>query len=160
MDCPLCYEKFDLFTRVPRFLICGHTFCHCCLTQLERRIKSQPPNLGDGSRELIESGMEGESLTEENCIIIDCSQCRRRTTTQRGTDELSKNYSLINIIEEENRKKTTKHINTETCNLHSNKKISYYCESCTKPFCSECLLSHNGHDYNPIKKIGNFIIPL
>jgi len=38
LDCPVCYEKYDLTIRLPRFSpVCGHTFCSQCILQLIKR---------------------------------------------------------------------------------------------------------------------------
>ena len=31
MNCKICEEKFDTIYRIPRNLVCGHTFCEQCL---------------------------------------------------------------------------------------------------------------------------------
>jgi len=35
LDCPICYEKYDITIRLPRFIpVCGHTVCSQCLLNL------------------------------------------------------------------------------------------------------------------------------
>lgn len=34
MECPSCYETYDEQKRIPRNLLCGHTFCEACLEQI------------------------------------------------------------------------------------------------------------------------------
>ena len=41
ISCSHCAKKFDLSTRIPRVLHCGHHFCTACLTNL---IEAVPPN--------------------------------------------------------------------------------------------------------------------
>lgn len=39
MDCKICYENYDDYSRKPYFLYpCGHTYCKCCLDSLVRNI--------------------------------------------------------------------------------------------------------------------------
>ena len=37
MECPSCYEYFDNEERIPRSLLCGHTFCEDCLLKIEQQ---------------------------------------------------------------------------------------------------------------------------
>lgn len=40
LTCTVCFEPFNLYTKVPLSLICGHTFCKECLLQMKSSKKS------------------------------------------------------------------------------------------------------------------------
>ncbi|XP_068191865.1 RING finger protein 224 [Antennarius striatus] len=56
--CIVCFGSYDLVTRLPRRLYCGHTFCQACLKRLDIVINEQ--------------------------VWITCPQCRQNTPRPRG----------------------------------------------------------------------------
>ncbi|KAF8111402.1 hypothetical protein N665_0076s0374 [Sinapis alba] len=38
LECPICWESFNIVENVPYVLWCGHTICKCCLLGLQRAI--------------------------------------------------------------------------------------------------------------------------
>ena len=34
INCPICYETYNDKDKIPRILLCGHTFCQVCLMDL------------------------------------------------------------------------------------------------------------------------------
>uniref|UniRef100_A0A3Q3JIP1 RING-type domain-containing protein n=1 Tax=Monopterus albus TaxID=43700 RepID=A0A3Q3JIP1_MONAL len=56
--CIVCFGSYDLMTRLPRRLHCGHTFCQACLKRLDTVINEQ--------------------------VWIPCPQCRQNTPQPRG----------------------------------------------------------------------------
>ncbi|KGL73365.1 RING finger protein 224, partial [Tinamus guttatus] len=58
IDCIICYSSYDLCSRLPRRLYCGHTFCQACLKRLDAIANEQH--------------------------WIPCPQCRQNTPTPRG----------------------------------------------------------------------------
>ncbi|KAM9840957.1 RING finger protein 227 [Aulostomus maculatus] len=56
--CIVCFSSYDLATRLPRRLHCGHTFCQACLKRLDTVINEQ--------------------------VWIPCPQCRQNTPRPRG----------------------------------------------------------------------------
>ncbi|KAM9306172.1 RING finger protein 227 [Pholidichthys leucotaenia] len=56
--CIVCFSSYDLATRLPRRLHCGHTFCQACLKRLDTVINEQ--------------------------MWIPCPQCRQNTPRPRG----------------------------------------------------------------------------
>ncbi|XP_066436229.1 RING finger protein 224 [Eleutherodactylus coqui] len=58
IDCIICFSSYNLSTRLPRRLYCGHTFCQVCIRKLD-------------------------SVTNEQ-RWIPCPQCRQNTPTPRG----------------------------------------------------------------------------
>lgn len=58
VECIICYSSYDLCSRLPRRLYCGHTFCQTCLKRLDAVANEQR--------------------------WIPCPQCRQNTPTPRG----------------------------------------------------------------------------
>ncbi|KYO23025.1 RING finger protein 224 isoform D [Alligator mississippiensis] len=58
IDCIICYSSYDLASRLPRRLYCGHTFCQACIRRLDSVANEQR--------------------------WIPCPQCRQNTPTPRG----------------------------------------------------------------------------
>ncbi|XP_058473702.1 RING finger protein 224 [Solea solea] len=56
--CIVCFGNYDLATRLPRRLHCGHAFCQACLKRLDTVINEQ--------------------------VWIPCPQCRQNTPRPRG----------------------------------------------------------------------------
>ncbi|XP_045898512.1 RING finger protein 224 [Micropterus dolomieu] len=56
--CIVCFGSYDLATRLPRRLHCGHAFCQACLKRLDTVINEQ--------------------------VWIPCPQCRQNTPRPRG----------------------------------------------------------------------------
>lgn len=56
--CIICYSAYDLASRLPRRLYCGHTFCQVCVRRLDTAAHTQR--------------------------WIPCPQCRQSTPTPRG----------------------------------------------------------------------------
>ena len=69
-ECSICFERFNDENKCPRMLSCGHSFCSCCL----------------------------ERLLRDN--TIDCSQCRNPVVVPSGVHGLSKNFALLDIVNE------------------------------------------------------------
>ncbi|XP_061867244.1 RING finger protein 224 [Colius striatus] len=57
-ECIICYSSYDLSSRLPRRLYCGHTFCQACLKRLDAVANEQR--------------------------WIPCPQCRQNTPTPRA----------------------------------------------------------------------------
>ncbi|XP_029469377.1 RING finger protein 224 [Rhinatrema bivittatum] len=58
IDCVICYYSYNLTSRLPRRLYCGHTFCQACIRRLDAVTNDQR--------------------------WIPCPQCRQNTPTPRG----------------------------------------------------------------------------
>ncbi|KAM9333883.1 RING finger protein 224 [Symphorus nematophorus] len=58
LACIVCFGSYDLATRLPRRLHCGHAFCQACLKRLDTVINEQ--------------------------VWIPCPQCRQNTPRPRG----------------------------------------------------------------------------
>jgi len=55
----------------------------------------------------------------------------------RNPDYLSKNYSILDLLETTQRK--IREGEDRKCNIHPRKKIKYYCRTHSTFVCSECL---------------------
>uniref|UniRef100_A0A8C5R6X1 Ring finger protein 224 n=1 Tax=Leptobrachium leishanense TaxID=445787 RepID=A0A8C5R6X1_9ANUR len=58
IDCIICFSSYNLSSRLPRRLYCGHTFCQACIRRLD-------------------------TITNEQ-RWIPCPQCRQNTPMPRG----------------------------------------------------------------------------
>lgn len=72
-DCPVCWDRFDANSHMPRLLCCGHTVCQRCLEYL-------PTETRLGQR------------------WIRCPECRI-PCVWRGAQELPKNYILLRALD-------------------------------------------------------------
>jgi len=75
LECPLCYDCFNLALKTPRQLTCGHSICELCLTDLR-------------------------SLSK----VLTCPLCKyvladEKTLIDPQLTSFPKNYALINIIQ-------------------------------------------------------------
>ncbi|KAF0021823.1 hypothetical protein F2P81_025923 [Scophthalmus maximus] len=84
--CIVCFGSYDLATRLPRRLHCGHAFCQACLKRLDTVINEQ-----------VSDDMVCTTVTHHDDIIsltcyvtlsrqvwIPCPQCRQNTPRPRG----------------------------------------------------------------------------
>lgn len=46
LACIVCFGSYDLLTRLPRRLHCGHAFCQACLKRLDTVINEQVRSRG------------------------------------------------------------------------------------------------------------------
>ncbi|KAM7392231.1 hypothetical protein PAMA_007385 [Pampus argenteus] len=70
--CIVCFGTYDLETRLPRRLHCGHAFCQACLKKLDTVINEQVTNV------IINTQVTWEQ------VWIPCPQCRQSTPRPRG----------------------------------------------------------------------------
>ena len=69
-ECSICLEGYNDKEKCPRMLSCGHSFCSRCLERLLR----------------------GNT--------IDCPKCRNPVAVPSGVHSLSKNFALLDIVNE------------------------------------------------------------
>ena len=73
LECSVCTEKFSLADRLPMSLLCGHTFCSYCLTQIKKcptcreKIKERPQR-----NTMVCSIIETHSSTSSISLIKTC----------------------------------------------------------------------------------------
>ena len=67
-------------------------------------------------------------------------------------DSLSKNFSLLDLLEAE--KSNVQRPDVRLCEQHLTKKTKFFCKSHTAFVCSECLLAaHLGHEIIPARPL-------
>ena len=103
-ECSICFERFNDENKCPRLLSCGHSFCSCCL---ERLLRSN---------------------------TIDCPQCRNPVVVPSGVHGLSKNFALLDIVNETTSKQhVLPNTREKRPSLAGNRsKGSHECEACDK----------------------------
>lgn len=125
LQCTLCYEKFTLRqddsnpSRVPKTLLCQHTFCETCVKVL----------LGRGSKIL-------------------CPICRDTTLTNGGVNSLRDNFITVELIDCTRKAAMELMLNVgrPKCIKHDSTVIEYYCTECDEEGCKNCLAQdHAGH---------------
>ena len=112
-ECSICYEHYNDQSKCPRLLSCGHSFCSRCLERLLR-----------GS-------------------TIDCPKCRNPVAVPSGVHGLSKNFALLDIVNE-----TAPKRNTGTTGLHDceacdeNHPANFRCLDCKENMCKTAAQFH------------------
>ena len=112
-ECSICYEHYNEQSKCPRLLSCGHSFCSRCLERLLR-----------GS-------------------TIDCPKCRNPVAVPSGVHGLSKNFALLDIVNE-----TAPKRNTGTTGLHDceacdeNHPANFRCLDCKENMCKTAAQFH------------------
>lgn len=111
--CLICSEKQDSHSRIPRFLICGHSFCQTCLSTL---------------------------VSEGNIIYCPLS-CSRPTTLLVNNDcsSLPRNYDVLNALEilEGQSREISRASQVFPC-VECHQEASLFCEQCDMNFCEGC----------------------
>lgn len=90
--CIVCFGSYDLATRLPRRLHCGHAFCQACLKRLDTVINDQVTddiiNRHLARRPIMFNLRQaGRQVMERLCppqVWIPCPQCRQNTPRPRG----------------------------------------------------------------------------
>ena len=80
---------------------------------------------------------------------LKCPVCRCVHTRVR-LERLTKNFALNSVLE--NGRQTEQTRRFETCQEHHPYRKSYYCETCRKYACAECLIEvHKNHEFENLK---------
>lgn len=86
--CIVCFGSYDLATRLPRRLHCGHAFCQACLKRLDTVINDQVTGDIINMRPImLNFWRPGRKVSERVCrpqVWIPCPQCRQNTPRPRG----------------------------------------------------------------------------
>ena len=112
--CGICEEPYDDDSHQAKFLTCHHTFCSHCLNLLATTQQNDNPG------------------------AIKCPNCRNNTQLPaRGVAGLQRNFYIDDmqyiVIK-------TKQKIKNSCPHHSNQPMSFFCETCTKAICRDCLV--------------------
>jgi hypothetical protein len=112
-ECSVCHDLF----QDPRMLPCGHTFCLQCLQHIVHAAVTH----------------NGNATVDK----IPCPHCRTQISVGRqNLQDLPKNYILADLIA--SLSANSQCDNTVYCEIHSNKKVKFYCETCQRFACSTC----------------------
>ena len=115
-ECSICCEGYNDKEKCPRMLRCGHSFCSCCLERL----------------------LYGD--------IIYCPSCRDRVAVPCGVDGLSKNFALLDILDETAPKQhaeNTGHVGSHECETCDEKHpAAFICLDCKENMCKIAAQFH------------------
>ena len=115
-ECSICFEGYNDREKCPRMLSCGHSFCSRCLKRLLR----------------------GNT--------IDCPKCRNPVAVPSGVHGLSKNFALLDIVNETVPKQhagNTGHTGTHECEACDEKHpATFCCLECKENFCKTAAQFH------------------
>jgi hypothetical protein len=118
MKCKLCDEKYDTRYRIPRNLICGHTFCEQCLKIYESSNSIECPSC---------------NKTSPNKVPI-CYAIYEVIDTNPNTNN-NESLSCINLPDDE-----------KICSQHNSEKTIFFCKDCALNICANCLFTtHKNH---------------
>jgi hypothetical protein len=113
LECSICHDVF----QDPRNLPCGHTFCLQCLQHIVHAAVTH----------------NGNATVDK----IPCPQCRAEFSVgSQNLQHLPKNYILADLIS--SLPASSQCDNTVYCEIHSNKKVKFYCATCQRFACSTC----------------------
>ena len=145
-DCPECRTQFELkdgqqvagMTR--NYFICNMLE----VLAIQRRPNQIPYNSCERKAPAVSRCME--------CRQDLCSEC----LTAHGKWPALKNHTVFTMEELANPENQDKTREKSTCKKHENETLKYYCETCKKLVCIDCvLLEHNkeGHSYLSIEEV-------
>ena len=115
-ECSICLEGYNDENKCPRMLSCGHSFCSRCLERLLR----------------------GNT--------IDCPKCRNPVAVPSGVHSLSKNFALLDIVNETAPKQQAGkkgHSGTHECEACDEKHpATFICLDCKENMCKTAAQFH------------------
>lgn len=124
LSCPICFNTYDTDERVPLCLRCGHTVCGTCAEAL----------IGRSSNKKCPFDKTG-------LFYLDVR-------------DLSKNYSLLDLLETTKQGKSNVAPDERLCERHPRKKVKFFCQTHSAFVCSTCLTEeHMGHDVVPARPL-------
>ena len=115
-ECSICFEHYNDENKCPRLLSCGHSFCQICLERL----------------------LHGNT--------IDCPKCRNPVAVLSGVHDLSKNFALLDIVNETAPKqhaRNTGHTGTHECEACDEQHpATFFCLDCKENMCKTAAQIH------------------
>ena len=115
-ECSICLEGYNDKEKCPRMLSCGHSFCSRCLERL----------------------LSGNT--------IDCPKCRNPVAVPSGVHGLSKNFALLDIVNETAPKQhagNTSRRGTHKCEVCDEKHpAAFICLDCKENMCKTAAQFH------------------
>ncbi|TNN48980.1 RING finger protein 224 [Liparis tanakae] len=82
LACIVCFGSYDLATRLPRRLHCGHAFCQACLKRLDTVINEQVSN------EVINEQVSNEVINEQVSDEVINEQVSNEVINEQVSDEV------------------------------------------------------------------------
>ena len=115
-ECSICFEHYNDENKCPRLLTCGHSFCQICLERL----------------------LHGNT--------IDCPKCRNPVAVPSGVHDLSKNFALLDIVNETAPKQhagNTGHTGSQECEACDEQHpATFCCLDCKENMCKTAAQIH------------------
>lgn len=123
LSCSICFEDY----KTPKVLTCGHTFCCQCVSKMVGRNSS-----------------------------LQCPTCRKDISLPKSgkVEDFTTNFALLSLISDQKKiKKGDGHLPKvgpgHECPQHKT-PTKFYCKSCKKSVCAECLLQDHKPDMHTI----------
>ena len=135
LSCIICFQPYDMESRLPKVLPCLHTVCLTCANELCRGQGVYAPT-------------------------FPCPTCRQPVPIpSQGASGLCTNRDMRNMVEIM-QKTTTCSIAEQDCSKHPSKSISHVCLTCEVGLCSSCIqciivssvmTEHSNHEFLEIE---------
>ena len=179
MICPMCCKLF----KNPKYLPCYHSYCRECLEELQTqnskiiclRCKKDTIVLDGGVKDLPNNYfMENlvnklilnyklENKTELRCeeckkddpVVVFCRFCNLFLCYYCKESQSHHSHTLISLMESEANKDLIQSMcKFPSCQEHD-LELDYFCETCEKLVCEQCIRGHKKCMYALIKKVAN-----
>ncbi|XP_070564281.1 E3 ubiquitin-protein ligase TRIM23-like [Ptychodera flava] len=129
LECGVCGDVFFLQgDKVPRLLLCGHTFCHDCLTRLPTHGRLLHCPMDRQVTELGDSGIWG---LKKNFALLELLEKLQEETITLNNDGTADNEVI-------------------PCDENEDHTASVYCLVCNTHLCAEC--SESSHSTRTLMK--------
>ncbi|EGT30405.1 hypothetical protein CAEBREN_21414 [Caenorhabditis brenneri] len=121
MHCPICLNKYDMLTRIPLVLWCGHTMCKSCLEADKKRVDE----------------LNNKKKRDEPRVHFCC--CLDKKIILSHVSELPKNFVVFDLLREEKQKEGKFVLDPYIpCFEDGNHEATKWCEKCEQSFCDRC----------------------
>ena len=122
----------------------------CTPSQLPKHIKKERDAMLTKTQEQLSSESicgccEEKFVLEaycEDCSSLICSGC----IDSHKRFKLMRNHTIVSLKSDQ----SISH-KLPQCSIHSNESVRFYCSSCTRLVCSECISDHKEHEWELIK---------
>ncbi|KAI8489422.1 hypothetical protein Bbelb_328650 [Branchiostoma belcheri] len=186
LTCGICrniYEK-------PRVLPCLHTFCAACLEKLRTEneitcaicrkqvplgaegVSGLPPNFYVNSL-LDFRNLQAKKRARVSCQMCesvasiegtcwDCQHllCKNCITAHRNTPAL-KNHYIITLDDLKNPRSRSQYTRAKNCTKHTDQRLIFYCQPCTKLVCRDCTITEHrpglNHDPKEVSEVAKTV---
>jgi len=145
LNCPICFEAFNLSDRLPQNLTCRHDVCATCLSNMQKT--SSAPVRCPVCRVSVTFPVPNNrliiELLEKTKATNSALGVRSSTPLAAGSHSWAGSHSTCSDEEKK-------------CSIasHSSVPLRYWCERCNVLTCSECLVGpHQGHAYLSVQGV-------